>query len=85
MSAPSPLHVVFGFGPIGRAVIARLIGQGARVRLAGRGQRPGALPSPAGFVQADATDPHSATAACEGCAGPEARCYARVPRCGLNG
>lgn len=60
------LHVVFGYGPIGRAVIEHLLSEGANVRLVGRSKRPVSLDTRVSWVQADATDPRSTAAACAG-------------------
>lgn len=62
----TPLHVVFGFGPVGRAVIAQVLHTGARVRLVLRGTRPAALDARVEFVRGDATDVTSTPKACAG-------------------
>ncbi|MDX2012713.1 MAG: hypothetical protein SFW67_21115 [Myxococcaceae bacterium] len=52
-------HLVFGSGPVGRAVISEALARQLPVVLAGRGPRPDWLAPEVGFVEADATDPVS--------------------------
>jgi nucleoside-diphosphate-sugar epimerase len=63
----SELHVIFGTGPVGRAVMSELIAGGKRVRLVNRS---GKLNVPAGVevVKGDASDPASTRAICQGAA-----------------
>ena len=61
------LHVVFGAGQVGRAVIARLAGMGLAVRAVSR-NRPSALPEGVDWRAADAGDPTAAEAAAAGAA-----------------
>ena len=68
MSSPalSPLHVVFGAGgPLGNTLSRLLAAQGHRVRAVNR-RGEANLPIGIEVVRADATDPVSARAACEG-------------------
>lgn len=59
-------HVVFGSGPVGRAVIAELLQRGAQVVLASRGERPSWLDARVAHVRADATDATTTRVACQG-------------------
>lgn len=60
-------HVVFGVGPVGRAVIAELVGRGARVRAVTRsGRRPEGVGASVEVVCGDATVASSAREACRG-------------------
>src|SRR5689334_16483219 len=66
MTAGTQLHVVFGAsGGIGQAVARELAAQGKRVRAVNHSGRAD-LPSAVAVMRADATDPASARAACEG-------------------
>ena len=61
------LHVVFGTGPVGLAVMAALVAKGKRVRLVNRsGQAP--TPAEVERVAADATDPEKTRQICQGAA-----------------
>jgi nucleoside-diphosphate-sugar epimerase len=61
------LHVVFGTGPVGLAVMTALVAQGKRVRLVNRsGQAP--APAQVELVAADATDPEKTRPICQGAA-----------------
>ena len=62
----SPI-VVFGFGAAGRAITRTLLARGDAVRVAQR-SRPSDLPSGAGFVACDITDPKAVRHAAEGAA-----------------
>ena len=62
---PQALHVIFGTGPLGMAVMGELVRQGARVRMVNRHGRAD-VPPGVEVVQADATDPASATAVTAG-------------------
>jgi nucleoside-diphosphate-sugar epimerase len=61
------LHVVFGAGQVGRALAARLVGQGRFVRVVSR-HRPSALPNGADWQEVDASDPEAAADAAKGAA-----------------
>jgi len=65
MNVNSELHVVFGTGPLGLAVMRELVARGKPVRMV---NRRGQAKVPAGVqvVQADASDPVSARQACKG-------------------
>ena len=59
------LHVVFGAGQVGHALIARLVSSGCRVRAVAQ-RRPAALPAGVEWHAADVTDPDAAIAAGHG-------------------
>lgn len=59
-------HVVFGSGPVGRAVIAELLSRSQAVVLASRGARPSWLDARVEHVRADATDAATTRVACRG-------------------
>ena len=59
------LHVVFGTGQVGSALVAHLAGLGVAVRAVSR-HRPAALPGGADWRAADATDPQVAADAAKG-------------------
>ena len=63
-----PLHVVFGGGPLGRAVLEVLSKRGQPSRLVTRGGKPADAARSASYdwVSGDATDPQSARRACAG-------------------
>lgn len=64
MSINSELHVVFGTGPLGLAVMRELVARGKSVRMVNRrGQAE--VPTGVAVVQADASDPASARQACQ--------------------
>jgi len=65
MSINSESHVVFGTGPLGLAVMRELVARGKPVRMV---NRRGQAKVPAGItvVQADASNPASASQACKG-------------------
>jgi nucleoside-diphosphate-sugar epimerase len=65
MSNPNELHVIFGAGPVGRAVMSELVANGKRVRIISRS---GKIDAPAGVevVAGDATDPAATRALCAG-------------------
>ena len=64
MSIDSELHVVFGTGPLGLAVMRELVARGKPVRMVNRrGQAK--VPAGVAVVQADASDPASARQACK--------------------
>ncbi len=66
MSATSELHVVYGNGPIGTAVVEALLAQGKRVRVVTHSGARKHLPPTVEVVRGDATDPADATRACTG-------------------
>jgi nucleoside-diphosphate-sugar epimerase len=59
------LHVVFGTGQVGSALVAHLAGLGVAVRAVSRNQQP-ALPADVDWRAADATDPEAAADAAKG-------------------
>jgi nucleoside-diphosphate-sugar epimerase len=59
------LHVVFGVGQVGHALIAQLVTSGCRVRAVAK-HPPKALPVEVEWSAADVTDPVAATAAAQG-------------------
>lgn len=63
MNAIGETHVIFGSGPVGRAVMRRLAGEGKQVRIVNRS---GSLDAPAGVevLHGDAADPESTRALC---------------------
>jgi nucleoside-diphosphate-sugar epimerase len=61
------LHVVFGFGQVGRTVAAHLASLDLQVRVVSR-QRPAALPDGIDWWPADAADPDAAAGAAKGAA-----------------
>jgi nucleoside-diphosphate-sugar epimerase len=63
--AEDRLHVVFGTGQVGRALVAHLAGSGIAVRAVSRHQ-PAGLDGSAEWRPADATDPAAATGAASG-------------------
>jgi nucleoside-diphosphate-sugar epimerase len=65
--ADGPLHVVFGAGNVGQALVARLSGLGLAVRVVTRTQ-PSGLPEGVQWREADAADVTAATEAARGAA-----------------
>ncbi|HXV42706.1 MAG TPA: NAD-dependent epimerase/dehydratase family protein, partial [Anaerolineae bacterium] len=61
------LHVVFGTGPVGLAVMAALVAKGRRVRGVNRSGQAHA-PAEVELVAADATDPEKTRRICQGAA-----------------
>ena len=61
------LHVVFGTGQVGSALLERLLERGVVVRAVSR-HRPANLPADVDWHQADAANPESATQAAQGAA-----------------
>lgn len=57
--------VIFGYGPVGRAIAARLTAAGRRVCVAQR-SRPTSLPAEMAFVRCDVLDPTEVMAAASG-------------------
>lgn len=56
MTSNTNLHVVFGAGPLGRAVVADLLRRGRDVRVVTRSGRRGSLPAAVDVVAADLND-----------------------------
>lgn len=67
MSSPGELHVIFGAGPVGQALMHELLARGRRVRIINRS---GVLAAPAGaeVLAGNATDPATTRACCAGAA-----------------
>jgi len=67
MSNLNELHVIFGAGPVGQAVMSELVAKGKRVRIVSRS---GKIDAPAGVQVAagDAADPAATRACCAGAA-----------------
>jgi len=61
------LHVIFGAGPVGRAVMNELVAQGKHVRIVNRGGRVNAPPG-VEVIRGDASDPASTRAISQGAA-----------------
>jgi nucleoside-diphosphate-sugar epimerase len=61
------LHVVFGAGPIGLAVVAELLARGKTVRVVNRSGR-AAVPAGVEVTAGDATDPETTRQLCKGAA-----------------
>src|SRR5215213_9874206 len=66
MTASSELHVVYGSGPVGTAVVEALVEQGKRVRVVTRSGTHKHLAPSVEVVRGEATDPADARRACEG-------------------
>jgi uncharacterized protein YbjT (DUF2867 family) len=66
MSAAGELHVVFGSGPVGLAVVDTLSAQGKRVRVVSRSGARRSLPAAVEVVRADATHPEDTRQVCLG-------------------
>lgn len=66
MTAQNELHVVYGTGPVGTAVIEELLARGKAVRVVSRSGARKHLPAQAELVRGDATDPADARRACAG-------------------
>jgi nucleoside-diphosphate-sugar epimerase len=60
------LHVVFGSGPVGLAVIETLMAQGKQVRVASRSGARRGLPESVEVVRGDATNPEDTRRVCAG-------------------
>src|SRR4051794_2236313 len=59
MSNTNEMHVIFGTGPVGLAVMNELLVRGKRIRMVNRsGKVSAAIPSEVEVVAADATDPN---------------------------
>jgi nucleoside-diphosphate-sugar epimerase len=66
MTLTNELHVVYGTGPVGTAVIELLLAQGKRVRVVTRSGARKHLPAQVEMVRGDATDPSDARQVCTG-------------------
>ena len=66
MSPADERHVVFGSGPVGRAVVDALLAQGTRVRVVSRSGARRALPVAVEVLRGDATDPEATRRVCAG-------------------
>jgi uncharacterized protein YbjT (DUF2867 family) len=66
VSASGELHVVFGSGPVGHAVVETLTADGKRVRVVSRSGARRSLPASVDVVRGDATDPEDARRVCAG-------------------
>jgi nucleoside-diphosphate-sugar epimerase len=66
MTISNELHVVYGTGPVGTAVIELLVAQGKRVRVVTRSGARKHLPPQVEVVRGDATDPSDARPVCAG-------------------
>jgi nucleoside-diphosphate-sugar epimerase len=67
MSSERELHVIFGAGPVGRAVLTELVAQGRRVRIVTRSGNVDA-PVDVEVAAGDATNPAATSALCAGAA-----------------
>src|SRR4051794_30371571 len=67
MNSANELHVIFGTGPVGLAIMDELLVRGKRIRMVNRsGKINGAIAPKVEIVAGDATDPESARRACQG-------------------
>lgn len=66
MTTTDELHVVYGTGPVGTAVIGELLTQGKRVRVVTRSGARKHLPAQVEMVRGDATDSADTRRACAG-------------------
>jgi nucleoside-diphosphate-sugar epimerase len=66
VSAAGELHIVFGSGPVGVAVVETLLAQGKQVRVASRSGARRSLPAAVEVVRGDATDPADTRRVCTG-------------------
>jgi uncharacterized protein YbjT (DUF2867 family) len=64
MTSSNELHVVYGTGPVGTAVIDTLVAQGKQVRAVTRSGARKHLPPSVEIVRGDATDPDDARQVC---------------------
>jgi nucleoside-diphosphate-sugar epimerase len=62
----SELHVVFGNGPVGLAVVSQLLAQGKQVRVASRSGARRGLPETVEVLRGDATHPEDTRRVCAG-------------------
>jgi nucleoside-diphosphate-sugar epimerase len=66
MTDAGELHVVFGIGPVGLAVVDTLMAQGKRVRVVSRSGARRSLPAAVEVVRGDATHPEDTRQVCVG-------------------
>ena len=66
MSVASELHVVFGSGPVGLAVVETLLAQGKRIRVVSRSGARRSLPESVEVARGDATHPEDTRQVCSG-------------------
>ena len=66
MTLMNELHVVYGSGPVGTAVVETLLEQGKQVRVVTRSGARKHLPAQAEIMRGDATDPADARRVCAG-------------------
>src|SRR5687768_16422141 len=66
MTAMNELHVVYGSGPVGTAVVEALLAQGKRVQVVTRSGARKHLPAQAEVARGDATNPTDARKVCAG-------------------
>ena len=66
MSTAGELHVVFGSGPVGLAVVETLLAQGKQVRVVSRSGARRSLPEAVEVVRGDATHPEDTRQVCAG-------------------
>jgi nucleoside-diphosphate-sugar epimerase len=66
MTSQSELHIVYGSGPVGTALVELLLAQGKQVRVVTRSGARKHLPAQAEIVRGDATDPADARQVCAG-------------------
>jgi len=66
MTVGDGLHVVFGSGPVGLAVVDTLLAQGSHVRVVSRSGARRSLPAAVEVLRGDATDPDDTRRVCAG-------------------
>jgi len=66
VNTSSELHVVFGSGPVGQAVVETLLAQGRPVRVVSRSGTRRSLPASVEVVRGDATHPKDTRLVCSG-------------------
>jgi nucleoside-diphosphate-sugar epimerase len=66
VTPPGELHVVFGIGPVGQAVVETLIAGGKQTRVISRSGTRRSLPPSVEVVRGDATDPADTRRVCSG-------------------
>ncbi len=66
MSSNNELHVIFGTGPLGSAVMRELVRQGKRVRMVNRQGKADEVLTEVEVVKGDATDPANVRQVCQG-------------------
>ena len=85
MSVEDELHVVFGSGPVGLAVVDTLLSQGKRIRVVSRSGARRALPDAVEVTRGDATRPEDTRQVCSGATHVYARQVKEAGRLGLAG